>query len=438
MKDQKHIGFQTLAAQAKESRPKNNGLKISQVLVVNPIRRETIDISTCTNAVRAADRGNRALLINLFSNLIQMDPVLADAIDKRIRAVTNFDLKFLSDGKEIDVMADFIDTPEFEDLLTEIMLTKLLGKTVIELSFKDGFKLFSVPRGHLQTQKKQILRSLSDQDGIPYENDPFLLNLGKDDDLGTLMRVAPYAIFKRNGGSDYAQFCELFGIPILAGLYDPEDEGGREEMENAFRKRGAGGSVTMSNKGDIKVIGEAGSKGTPVHEGFLKWCDQQILIGIVSQTMTTMNGSSLAQGKVHLEVENDLNKADRRYVQRVLNRMLLPLLEKRGYPVQNGWFNFIEKEKATPQEKLQIALSVDSATAEGVDDDYFYEEFGLPKGKKATERAAAVKKGLDDITDEEEESLEKDEKEKPKAQKLTARELSFFEKLKDFFAHAPR
>lgn len=429
---------QTLAAQAKENRPKKDGLKISQVLVVNPIRREMIDISTCTNAVRAADRGNRALLINLFSNLIQMDPVLADAIDKRIRAVTNFDMKFLSDGKEIDLMSDFIDTPEFEDLLTEIMLTKLLGKSVIELSFKDGFKLFSVPRGHLQTQKKLILRSLSDPDGIPYEDDPFLLNLGKDDDLGTLMRVAPYAIFKRNGGSDYAQFCELFGIPILAGLYDPEDEGGREEMEKAFRARGAGGSITMSNKGDIKTIGSAGAASSSMHESFLKWCDQQILIGIISQTMTTMDGSSLAQGKVHLEVENDLNKADRRYVQRVLNRMLLPLLEKRGYPVQNGWFNFIEKDKATPQEKLKIALDVDRATEEGVDDDYFYEEFGLPKGKKAAKRAAMMAE--DEAEDEPGANVEQkaDKKRGKQTQKLTARELSFFEKLKDFFAHAPR
>ncbi len=430
---EQNTGFQTLAAQAKANQPKKDGLRLSQVVVVNPPDRSATDIAVWRNAMRAADRGNRARLVNLYNDLL-IDTVLADAVDKRIRAVTNFELKFLSDGKEVDVMADFMDTPEFEELLTEIMMTKFYGKSVIELSFKSGFNLFSVPRQNLQTAKKIILRNLSDPDGISYENDDFILNLGKDDDLGLFLKTAPHAIFKRNGGSDYAQFCELFGIPILAGLYDPEDEGGREEMEKAFRLRGAGGSVTMSNKGDIKTIGEAGGTAGAVHPTFLKYCDEQILIGIVSQTMTTINGSSLAQGKVHAETEGDLNKADRRFVQRVLNRMLLPLLAKRGYPVQNGWFNFIEKDKATPQEKLNIALAVDSATEAGVDDDYFYEEFGLPKGNKAARRVA------EKPTAEDPEPNRATATKKPaqKAWEFTARELSFFEKLKDFFAHAPR
>lgn len=425
------VGFHTLAAQQAEKQNKK-AYNLSQVLVVQPPRRDITDIAVWKAAMQSADRGRRAALVNLYDNLL-IDTVLSDAVDKRIRAVTNWDIQFLSNGQEIDEMADFIDTPEFEELLTEIMLTKFYGKSVIELNFENGFRIYSVPRQNLNTATKHILRNISDPDGIPYEGDEFLLNLGKDSDLGIFLKTAPHAIFKRNGGSDYAQFCELFGIPILGGMYDPDDENGRVEMETAFEKRGAGGSVVMSNKSKIETIGEAGGNGNNVHKPFLEWCDEQILIGVVSQTMTTKDGSSYSQSKTHGDTEDGLNKADRRYVQRILNRMLLPLLEKRGYPVKDGFFKFVEKDHTTPSEKLSIAKAVNDLTADGVDDDYFYEEFGLPRGKKSE---MPEPDPADQDPPETKSKPPKASSKQPK--KLTTRELSFFEKLKDFFANAPR
>ena len=254
-------------------------------------------------------------------------------------------------------------------------------------------------------------------------------------------------IFKRNGGSDYAEFCELWGQPILAGFYDPDDETGREEMEKSFQARGAGGSLVMSKNGDIKPI--SGDAKNAVHDAFLDWCDEQILIGVLGQIMTSKDGASLSQSQVHMETEEEISEADKRFVQRVLNTQLLPLLEKRGYPVKEGFFKFVEKDNTTAKDKLAIAEQVDSLTADGVDDEYFYETFGLPKGNKAAERAKAKEQFEQDPDQEEDEEEEeedpdnpepdpkKDKKPKPAKKAVKAKELSLFEKLKDFFGHAP-
>jgi len=396
-------------------------IKISNVLVVQPPRRDSTDVVKWRNAIKAADRGRRFALVNLLEDLL-LDPVLEDAVNRRIRKITNNDITFQSDGEEIEEMADFIDSLEFEKLLREIVLTKAFGKSVIELNFDPSFSIFSVPRQNLDTLKKIILPDISLQDGILYENDPFLLNLGDDKDLGFLTRVAPYVIFKRNGGADYAQFCELWGIPILAGMYDPEDETGRTEMEEAMRKRGAGGSVVMSKNGDLKPLST--NVNGAVHTEFLEWLDSQILIGVLGQTMTTKDGSSLSQSQVHERTEEDIAKADRIYVQRILNTFLVPMLEKRGFPVKNGFFKFIEQDNTPLKEKLNIALAVNKITEDGVDDDYFYNTFGLPRGKKSKEP--------------EEENTEEEEEKKKKEKKVTAEELSFFNRLKDFFSGAPR
>lgn len=416
-------------------------INISQSLIVKPPQRSSVGIEKWRNAMKQADRGRRAPLIELIQETMDSDPVFFEAWDKRVRAITNADIVFQTNGKEVEEMMDFIDTTEFEETLKESMNTILLGKTVGELDFTDSYKFNLIDRRHLNTETKQILVNQSDTVGIPYENNDFLLNLGLDNDLGLAIKVIAFAIFKRNGGADYAQYCELFGIPQLAGLYDPEDEKGREEMESAFQKRGSAGSIVMSKNGDVKTIGSEAAGNNEVHLGFLKWCDEQILIGLIGQTMTTKDGASYSQGKIHGDTENDINKADRRYIQRILNEKLLPILEKRGYPVKGGWFSFPEKEKALSlKEQLDIAIAVDERTEAGIAEDYWFENFGLPKGNRKVEPETE-----EEPTPEDEEETGPIEEKAPKktnhknaSKKVQAQELSFWNKLKNFFDKAPR
>ncbi|MRM86428.1 phage portal protein family protein [Riemerella anatipestifer] len=416
----------------------NQGLKISQVLVVKPERHSPLDIQNWISAISQAYRGKRQRLVELYNNLL-LDGVLYEAMDKRLRAITNANLTFQKDGKEVEEMWDFMDTPEFENLLREILLSKFYGKSVIELDFSNGFKIESIDRRHLDTLNRKILKDTSSDEGFPYENDDFLLNVGNDRDLGIFARTAPYAIFKRNGGADYAQFCELFGIPQLIGKYDPDDENGQREMEEAFQKRGSAGSMTMSKNSEVDTINTSQSNGA-VHKEFLDHWDKQILISTQGQTMTTTDGTSLAQAKVHGDTEEDLQRADKIFVRRFLNQELKPRLEKRGYPVAGGFFNFIEeKREMTAKEKMELAEKVHNLTTDGVDDDYFYEEFGLPRGKKTQAESKEPDTEEVEESEETEENKAQNPKEKtPKKKKVQAKELSLFEKLKDFFAHAPR
>ncbi|MGY5678242.1 phage portal protein family protein [Riemerella anatipestifer] len=426
----------------KKNNNQNQGLKISQVLVLKPERNSPLDIQNWISAISQAYRGKRQRLVELYNNLL-LDGVLYEAMDKRLRAITNANLTFQKDGKEVEEMWDFMDTPEFENLLREILLSKFYGKSVIELDFSNGFKINSIDRRHLDTLNKKILKDTSSDEGFPYENDDFILNVGNDRDLGIFARTAPYAIFKRNGGADYAQFCELFGIPQLIGKYDPDDENGQREMEEAFQKRGSAGSMTMSKNSEVDTINTSQSNGA-VHKEFLDHWDKQILISTQGQTMTTTDGTSLAQAKVHGDTEDDLQRADKIFVRRFLNQELKPRLEKRGYPVAGGFFNFIEeKREMTSKEKMELAEKVHNLTTDGVDDDYFYEEFGLPRGKKKqTEAQEADTEEVEESEETEEtkeENKDQNPKEKtPKKKKVQAKELSLFEKLKDFFAHAPR
>ncbi len=407
---------------------KSTSPKISNTLVVRPPTRTPHDINKWKNAIRAADYGRIAQLVELFDDLY-IDPVLSEAVGRRIRAITNAEIVFSINNKNVSQIDDLIDTPEFENLLTEIILSKFYPQTVIEFDFSNGFKTHCIDRRHFNIKDKVILRSLSDTDGIPYENNDFILSLeGKN--FGIFLNTAPFVIFKRNGFGDFAEFCELFGIDTLIGLYDPEDDRGRVEMETAFKNRGSGASMTMSKNSDVKVVGTKGSGTVDIHDRFLNKCDEQILIAVLGQTMTTKDGSSYSQGKVHADTEDEINKADRRFVQRILNKEILPRLEKRGYPVAGGWFHFAEQgENLTKAQQLDIALKVSEKVP--VDDNYWYENYGIPKPKYTSNGDKNfTKKGLNDK--EQEPSINKQTTSKQ------VKQLSLWDKIRDFFEGAPR
>ena len=115
-----------------------------QTLVVQPAKLQRADVETYINAVNQAKWGFYSKWFDLVDNLLS-DPFLQDQIDKLVGIVTNAALQFQIDGQPVDVINDLIETTEFEELLTEIVLSKVFGKSVVNTSFAPKFDIFSFP-----------------------------------------------------------------------------------------------------------------------------------------------------------------------------------------------------------------------------------------------------------------------------------------------------
>lgn len=419
-------------ATKKETTTNNPARQTIEMMVLRPGRIQSEDISSWVNAVNNAKAGRRTMLYNLYEN-VMADTILADAIDKRVNAITNAEIAFLKDGKSVEDMEDIIDTPEFEELIREIILAKAWGKSVIDVSFNPEFKIFSVPRKHiridkmdrpLKERKRYILARENDITGYDYEKDPYIIECGKDDDLGFIFRAAPYVIYKRGGFGDWAQFAEIFGMPFLIGKYNGHDPQAKERLFEALSSIGSNPRAAMPKESELEVIANNSSGSNTLYKDFKDACNQEILIAVLGNLMTTLDGSSRSQSEVHQETQQEIAKSDRRYVQRILNRKLLPLLIKRGYPVAGGFFSFPDQgESITTKERLDMALRVKK---EGipVDDDYIYEITGIPKAQKQPDKEPDPAKPKDP-----DDPKPADKDPKPESQKKKG--------LRDFFALAP-
>lgn len=351
-------------------------------LVVKAANRNVLDIGKWRSAMKAAEKGKTTALYDLYDDLL-IDGVLSDAIDKRIKAVLSTNIIFIdAEGEEVPEITEIIDSLAWEELITRIMMTLFWGRSAVELSFAP-FGCFPIPPKHINLIDKVISLEQGDNKGISYEFDPFLLVLGKTQDLGLLLKAAPYAIYKRGGFGDWSQWIELFGMPHRLGKYNTYDPQSKQLLEEAFEKFGAAPYLIAPNDTTIEHIETSSGNGI-AYDDFRKACNEEILITILGQTMTTVQGDKGARslGEVHMEVEAGKHKSDLRYCQRILNEYLRPRLEARGYKVAGGKFVY-PKEHQLPEVSELVMLS-DIMDIPKV---WLHEQYGIPMPSEGEEIA---------------------------------------------------
>ena len=421
----------------------NSRTPVLQQLVVKAPQRRSADVGTWRTALRSADNGRVKTLYDLFDDLL-LDGVLSDAMQKRIDAVCNSELSFTNaDGEEVEDITNLIDTLGFEDMLREILKQRFYGRSGFEMEFpvEGGLIVHAIPAKHINLAGKCILINDMDEKGVEYEGDSFICVLGKERDFGLLLRAAPYVIYKRGGFGDWAQWMELFGMPQRIGKYNTYDPDSRKLLEEAFEKAGSAPWVVIPKDSEVETK-ESGSGSGSSYNEFRQACNEELLITILGQTMTTVQGEKGARslGEVHKEVEEGKNLSDLRYVQRVLNTYVKPMLAARGFAVEGGTFTFPKAaEPLSVTEIVQLADIIDIPAT------YLHEKYAIPmpeEGEPIARRQPASM-SLPDFGEEGDPEPTTDPapdegKGKKPIKNHDHAKRNFFLRLWDFFAQAPR
>ena len=403
---------------------------ISQIVIKAP-RRKTFDVGEWRRALISADAGRVKALYDLFEDLL-IDGYLSDAFSKRKEAITNAELTFQNaKGEDVPEITTLMDTIAFENLLKLIMDVEGWGRTGVEFDFSDGLEVHEIPKKHINLVNKTILINDNDEVGIPYEGDDFLLILGEKRRYGLFMKTAPFVIWKRGGFGDWAQWLEIFGMPQRVGKYSMYGTGTRQILEQALANAGSAPYIVIPRETDVETVNNTGSGSSGASYGeFRKACNEEILITVLGQTLTTIQGDKGARslGEVHKEVEESKNRADMRFVQRVLNQHVLPRLERRGFPVKGGRFVFPEAAEQLSVNELSTLSKILP-----IPRSYLYDKYSIPVPKDNEPVAGEKQPGQEDDGTSTGESRKEDEDEGKKTP--TAKPKP--KRLRDFFALAP-
>ena len=379
---------------------------IVQQLTVRPINRNLVDIDKWRNAMRSAEATvpRRVELYDLYEE-IMLDLHLTSVIGKRIMAVTNIEWQFLDkNGKEVDAIKEWIDTPDFELVVSELLNSKIWGYTMLEFDFYgDGtFGVWLVPRKHMRPKLGIVSKEQTANAGINVREGVYadtVLEAGNPDDLGLLLKISPMVIYKRGNWGDWAQFIERFGQPLIDAIWDGYDEGQRTMLLQALENIGSGGQIVRPAGTQLQFLqGGSNNPTGELNNGFKTALNDEISVGVLGQTETTTSSASsgYAQSIVHGATEDQINISDINFVRRILNKRLVAMLEANGIYTGGGKFslkaNKADVDSKTKEIDADVKLKNDLELP--LSDDYLYEKYSIekPADYDAQKAAMAAKK----------------------------------------------
>ncbi len=117
-------------------------------------------------------------------------------------------------------------------------------------------------------------------------------------------------LFKRNGIGFWNTFLDKFGSPTAVGKFRPgTPKSEQARLLSALQAIATDSGIVVPEGMEILFL-EAARSGTANYAELCRYMDEMIAKIILSQTMTTQNGSSRSQAEVHQDVKFEVVKSD--------------------------------------------------------------------------------------------------------------------------------
>jgi len=367
------------------------GMTQKQTIILTAPRRGGLDVGVYMEAIRKAeviDYPMRARLCDLYAD-VKLDSHLFSVLRKQKAAVLSTPIQFMRDGKVDESMSEHIKSPWFTKFLGDLIDHDWEGVGGSLFQFyrdeKGWINYDLIPRKHVDAIKRTILRNQTDITGISWDEFSDLLYIGDPRMIGNLAVAAFWVILKRNNVGDWADFAEIFGRPIREGTYDAWDEEARQKLLNDIADMGGAGVIVHPNGTNINLIETGTVAGAgDLYERLGTYCNNEISKTVTGNTLTTEAGDKGTQalGTVQKEGEEDINFFVKLNILNILNYEMTDIFAHLGINTEGGEFFFVPPKSKNSQEKVNVLKTLKNDLLLPIDDEYLYEEFGIPKPKE--------------------------------------------------------
>lgn len=365
-------------------------------IVMRSVDRTPKDIGNLNVDLQAAESiyyPNRSRLYDLYKH-VERDGHLSGVISKLIDSVLNKKMRAVKGNEDAEDICALIETIKFRNMCKEILLTEFWSSTGFEFIPGEKFDWKPIPRKHIKPEWKIIAINQTDYTGIPYENISNIWVIGEERDLGLYLKCAYYALLKKGAFSDWANYIEIFGQPLIVFKYDTYDEKTKLQVTKMIDEIGASLRIGMPKQADFDVMDGKTSNGNgDLQKQFVDACNDEMSVIVLGNTETTKSSKSsgFAQSATHSQQQNEKVKSLLILLQYYLSSdKFLSILNSYGYNTDG--VKFISDEEID-ENALLIKSQVDEGL-EGMgvplDDDYFYEAYNRPKPQKYDELKAKM------------------------------------------------
>ena len=336
---------------------------------------------------------NRQKLYDIYRDAM-IDSHLSGCIQQRVGFVMSRSFKLVNESGDVDKAAGHIfDQSWFKDLCRLCLESIWFGHSLIELgdvtADGDGHPSFSgvtlIPRKHVIPEKGRVVSraGMNWETGVEFRERPWsdwLIEAGRPDDLGLLLKAAVHTIPKRHAMSFWDCFAEVFGMPWRIARTTTRDPKEFQRLQDMIYGAGANQGVVTGMETEIQFVESGKGDAFNVYDKRIDRANSEMSKLVIGQTMTIEDGSSLSQSQTHLQVFMNLVESDRDFLRDIINNQLIPLMSRHGFPVKGLRFEWDDAVDYTPEQ--QVAYETMIADRYEVDPSYFADKYGMPVGKR--------------------------------------------------------
>lgn len=290
--------------------------------------------------------------LTLYEELLR-DPQVAATFQQRVGAIVSREWEVVAGAgdRQSEMAADhareMLAAINFDAATRKMMYGVFYGYAVGELMWlRDGgnwtIERIAVRRARrFGFDRHGGLRLLTQENANPGELMPagkfWTFTAGADNDdepYGLGLGHACYwpVWFKRNGIKFWSVYIDKFGQPTGVGKYSPNATAAEiDKLLEAVRAIHTDSGIVVPEGMTIDLL-EAGRAASADYQKFHDTMDAAIAKVVLSQTMTTDNGSSRAQADVHADVRDDIVKGDADLICGSFNRGPLAWQARWNYP----------------------------------------------------------------------------------------------------------
>lgn len=328
-------------------------------------------------------------IIRVYNDVV-LDAHLSAAMDARISRTTSKNNKIIDDkGEEIIDQTALLSGPWFRDFLRYSLESKFFGYSLIQFGDQIGQSFDEVevvPREYVFQQKKAVRTHPNNSfDTIPFDSGEFLpwvVGVGRSNDIGLLCKASPLVIFKKATIGAWTESAELFGAPFRMGKTNINEETLRDNMFDMLDKMGRNAYGVFDKDDTVEFITTNKTDAYQIYDKLIERTNSELSKLILGSTMLLDDGSSRSQSEVHEKTTAAITKEDALFLSDVVNKQLIPFLRTyHGFKITGKWV-WDDSENTTKKEQFDIDIEL---IREGYDVplEYITETYGTPvNGKK--------------------------------------------------------
>lgn len=381
-----------------KTKPTNqqNRAKLSTELVEQYVFKTRQDISKwriAENAIKAVEFPMSYLLYNLYDDIMNDTTVTSQIENRTLEAISaNFNLR--PKGGDIDVeLTEELQNAEFiNEIIRQIVYTRFFGHSVIELDWdnttgENNLKTTLIPRQNIIAKKGWFHKNYQDAEKINYrelqEYGTWILEFGKNDDLGLLNKIVPHVLFKKFAQSCWSELCEIYGIPPRVMKTDTQDPQALARGKKMMQQMGTAAWFIIDSTEEFQWAQGVQTNGD-VYNNLIRLCTNEISIALNGAVLgqDTQNGS-YGKERAGQDTLKKLVMADMAMVEMYMNTRVMPALARIGVVPEGYVFQY---EIAEDTEELW-KMTVQALNHFTVDPEWVKDKFGI---KITGERESAM------------------------------------------------